>query len=357
MRGRFILFALFFGMAIVARAENKEIPNAYSQARSDARYGTFNSVFGSTARPYQKRLLDLENQAYGLSHLSLQDAVKQSELAYYLENEVMRLNLDIGNEENPMSDFERGALLFGTAHVYQTIRQNSERLYEDMIRFIDAKLPGPTGRQIRSETLDGASSLYEPNYRSDTDMNPAERYEHYREMLKKFLDQGGSLFEMKTLDTNLARQFQAVTNLEYVWLESGQVRVTEGKAGHVLLAQGQLVKSAGQLILVRNNRGDFTLAVISNSSGNYKPDLFSAQQMAQKVQKEFGVPAELVLVTKGEPLSTQAIKIYLKGRGENPEKILRDVKAVADQGEQLLHLLPSVAASAFAACGCAFSSK
>ncbi|PIS10931.1 MAG: hypothetical protein COT73_06590, partial [Bdellovibrio sp. CG10_big_fil_rev_8_21_14_0_10_47_8] len=151
------------------------------------------------------------------------------------------------------------------------------------------------------------------NYRSDKKMTAQERKEAYEQKVASFLAEGGSLSEILLLNQVQYDKMGAVSRYEYVELADGRIFVTEGKAGHVLLAQGKTVKSAGQLVFVKNPKGQFSLAIVTNASGNYKPDLLSAELVAKRLSQETGLDSSRVVVTKGEPLSTQSVKILMKG--------------------------------------------
>ncbi|MGZ3698343.1 MAG: hypothetical protein ACXWP5_09435, partial [Bdellovibrionota bacterium] len=311
------------------------MPNGYIDGREDAKYGTYYSTVQQSARPFQDRLLALENKAYGLSRLSSQEPAKQAEASYLLENEIVRLHEDISSAPTgAMSDFERQALLFGTVHAYSDVRHHSERLYENMIRTIDHKIPGPNGQQIRSEA--GAEVLYAPNYRTDRDLSEAERVELYAKRLGEFQAEGGSLQEIKVLSAKTLSELPRVSRMEYTWMADDEVRVTPGKAGHILLAGGKSVKCAGQIVLIKDRSGKFTMAIVTNASGSYKPDLLSAKRLAQKLEAELGIAPELVALTKGEPLSAQGVKIYMKAEKMDPALIKKKVKELEARGDEIL---------------------
>jgi hypothetical protein len=312
----------------------QEIPNGYMAGREDAHYGTYSSPVQQSARSYQDRMMDLENKAFGLSGLAGADNVVQSEAVYLLENEVLRLYRDIAEApESSMSDFERLSLLAGTTRAYQQTRHHAERLYENMIRFIDHALPGPNGLQIRSG---GVEPLYSPNYRSDQELSETEKQAEYQKKVDSFLRKGGSWNEIKTLTPASFRKFSSYTRVEYVWLEDGTIRVTEGNAGHLLLAQGKAVRSAGQFVFLKDRAGKFPMMIVTNASGSYKPDIVSAEDLAYTLQRKLGISPDLTVVTKGEPVSTQAVRVYLKGMGKSPDEIDRRAKALEAEAHGIL---------------------
>jgi hypothetical protein len=315
------------------------IPDGYSDGRNDVKYGTYTTVVGEGARPYQDRLQKLDKKAYGLSLLADEDPVYQSELNYLLENEVMRLYLNIANAPaGSMTDFERESLLYGTIQAYNDVRHHSSRLYEDMIRYIDVKLPGPNGQQIKREIpAEGPhAATYEPNYRSDVNLTDQEKQKAYDEKLNSFLKKGGSLSEVTTLTPEAYARFPQYLRVEYAWLANDEVKITPGNAGHLLLAQGAPVKCAGQFVFIKGSSPGSAMMIVTNASGTYKPDLLSAQQMASHLQELLQIPAERTVVVKGEPLSTQAVKIYLKGQGGDPAAASATVKELEARGKKIM---------------------
>ena len=312
-----------------------KIPDGYQAGRTDAKYGSYHSVVAPSARTLQARLLELQNKAHGLSRLSNTDEVVQSEAVFVLENELVKLFEDVGDASaSDISDTERKILLSGSVHAYQIVRTQAERLTENMVRFIDEKFPGPNGQQIRQDSEN--FSTYSPNYRSDHSLSEAERQKLYEARLNSFISRGGSLNEIHTLSTEFVRSLGEYTRFEYVWLPNGEIQVTEGKAGHVLLSQGNSVKSAGQIVLIKTKNA--MMLVVSNGSGNYKPDLSSAHELAEEIAHRFTIPFQYVSVTGGEPIGFQLTEIYLKGRGATPAQIQEAVERLSLAREQILNL-------------------
>lgn len=329
-----ILF-LFLTLSALA-APVADIPDGIIQGRTDVRYGTYGTTVQASARIFQKRLDELSNKTYGLARMSEAQPVAQSQAVYELEFELVRLQLDIANApESVMSVYERKALLYGTARTYGDVRHHAERLFENMIRYIDVRLPGPNGQQIRTEVAN-SYSVYDPNYRSDKDLSQAERDILYEKKKKEFLDGGGSLNEIKFLQLDMLEAYRQVSRFEYVELPGGNVKVTEGKAGHILLAKGEKVKSAGQIVIVKNNKGEIILLIVSNASGSFKPDILDAKTLADRLQISLKVESGLVLVTKGEPLSTQAVKIYMKADGVDKALISAKEKELDSFSKEVL---------------------
>jgi len=333
------------GLPAVWAQGTSQIPNGYSEGAPNAIYGTYATPVSERARPYQNRLLDLEKKAYGLAGIQNTDPVQNqmevSRLGFLLENQIFRLNLDIANAPaQDMTEFERKALLYGCSRIYKDVRHYAERIFEDMVRFIDVKLPGPNGLQLREE-LKNSNCVYACNYRSSEALSSEEQAKLYKAKLDSFISEGGSLSEIRELNANYLKSLSEYTRVEYVQLESGVINVTSGSAGHILLAQGKKVLSAGQIVLLKAKNGNFIFSVISNASGSYKPDLLSAQLLANKLSQTLGLRPDQIIITKGEPISTQAVKIYLKGLGVDKELIKSKIKELDNEAKELLSKAPA----------------
>jgi hypothetical protein len=208
-----------------------------------------------------------------------------------------------------------------------------------MVRYIDIAKPGPNGLQIRSDDISReGQSLYSPNYRSDRLLSEEEKEHAYQEKLTDFISHGGSLDEIKELNTAFLKTLPPFSRLEYVVREDGKVWVTSGKAGHLLLAQGKSVRAAGQLLLIKDWQNKVQLAVISNASGTYKPDLASlfAPTVFRSLQKILRVSHGQWIATRGEPFSTQALKIYLKGSNSDKKLISQEEQSLLATGHKIL---------------------
>lgn len=314
-----ITFTTIIGASIMSLSASAvtpviSVPKGFQAGRDGATYGTYNSVFSENAQNLQKRLFNLENRVMGLSKISMEDPVMQSEAIYLLEAAIMKMNLDVANSSSSqLTGFEKHSMLYATSKLYSYVRTHAERLFEDMVRFIDVKLPGPNGLQFRTELSLTLENIYLPNYRSDIHLTQSQRDHNYQQKVAEFISKGGSLSELKVFSQAEFQKMKSYTRVEYVVRENGELWMTEGTAGHVLLAGGGAVKSAGQFIVLKDHSGRATMLILTNASGNFKPDIFSAQQIADQLGKQLGLEYWQVIVTKGEPFTNQAIKVYSKG--------------------------------------------
>ena len=311
-----ICFILFFalGQLVAQEASISDIPNGYQEI--DSGEDLYSSPINSAYRPYQERLLDLEQKVFGLSRLGEAERMKQAQLAYQMEFEILAMHIEIANlKDGVISKFEKDSLLFTTTHLYRNLMATSERLFNDMVRFLDVVLPGPNGPQFREGDNLSDGPYYYPNYRSAEVLSDQQKQDFFDEKLQSFLSEGGSLDEIYKLDQARLNNLGAFTWFEYAQLLNDDIMVTEGKAGHLLLADGKRAKAAGQIVLVKNIEGEVTFAIVTNASGTYKPDILSAQRVALKLQNEFNIASDRIIFSKGEPLSTQIFEMYMKGYG------------------------------------------
>lgn len=348
---------LILSLSLLAQAAPiADIPDGIIEGRSDVKYGTYGSTVQISARLFQKRLDLLSNKTYGLARMAESASTAQAQAVFELEFELVRLQMDIANApEAAMTPYEREALLFGAARAYADVRHHAERLFENMIRYIDVRLPGPNGQQIRTEVAK-QYSVYDPNYRSDEDLSQAERDSLYAKKKAEFLAAGGSFEEVKTLNSDTMKSFGEYTRFEYVELPGGTIKITEGKAGHILLAKGGKVKSAGQMVVLKSKKGEIIGMIVSNASGSFKPDLLDARRLADRLQRSYKIPSGLMIVTKGEPLSTQAVKIYLKADGVEKALISAKEKELDALAKEIFSRSSSPTSIALVKCGSAFSS-
>jgi hypothetical protein len=255
----------------------------------------------------------LEKKAHGLNSTSnVNREIEHAEAIHRLEAAALKELIDF-------YQIFRGPLVVGSEswmvemslqRAYRLIRVAAERNYEDMIRYIDVRLPGPNGRQAPVSGPQGL--LFLPNYRREETLTDSQRAELYRERVERFNLEGGDRSQILDLNPELVNRLGSYTRLEYVWTADGQIRVTDGEAGHIILADGEAVRGAGQLLILKDRTNHPTFAVVSNASGNYKPDLASALALAIELGPRLGLHLSRIVTTSGEPAGVQAVKTYAK---------------------------------------------
>lgn len=320
------------------------LPDGYQAGRADAPYGTYTSPVQDSIRPFQDRLATIEKKVFGLSVVKDMDVLELAQQAYLLEHEIIRLQKDISEiSAEEITAFEKLSLLNSTVRVYRHLRSTSERQFEDMIRFIDKVFPGPNGGQFRlnDNSADIGKILYQPNYRQDTLLSPAEQKIAYEKRLAEATAEGFKPEEILTLDKAYFDSLKGFHWFEYVALPNGEIKITKGKAGHILLASGQPLRSAGQIVIHNDAQGRPLSFVITNASGSYKPDIVSTEIVAEELAEKLKIPRQLLVVTKGEPFSLQTVKIYMKGRKIDKATIDARIASLKSQAKAILEAAPS----------------
>lgn len=314
-----------------------QIPNGYAPGRSTAPYGAYSTPYTNRAKQLSDLLDRLEPKVYGLSQYSVNDEIEQSKAVYYMEHIVIGLLQEINSKSSGLSAFESQSLLYRTTQLYSHVRKEGERLYESMIRKVDIALPGPNGAQHRFENKLTGEVYYTSNCRSEKCPTREEQKEFYEKKLKDFLSNGGSIGEMRLLTPQYLREHSnSILRVEYAQRVNGEVWVTEGSAGHALLAEGKPVKTAGQMVFVLNRIGNPVFVVISNASGTYKPDLYSANILGQELAKKFSFHTSAIFVTEGEPLSQQTIKVLMKAQGVASDEIKKTIEDLNQGAKNIL---------------------
>lgn len=328
----FVLLAgTFVPLAQTQAIDYRRFPDGLPAARENSAIGVLGSAFREPRSIYYQAVLEqLKSKAYGLSHLADLDEIKQAEKIYYLEALTVGVLEKLLNDQSIKSDFERTALLYEATRVYRDIRQHAERLYEIMIREIDRAKPGTSGIQLPTETSRGVR--YAPNYRMERELTIEEQRILYQQKQAEYRAAGGDLSSVKTLSRQTIKELPQISVVEFVEFANGTVLFTDGNAGHILMARGRKVATAGTMLLLKDNTGKVRLAVVSNSSGSFKPDLVSVDEFGHRLIEKLGLGVEELVITKGEPLSPQVVKILMKSRNEDPALIKEKITAIKNSG-------------------------
>jgi hypothetical protein len=337
VRALLFTFLLIFALpAKIASFDLSSIPDGIPKARESAPYGAYHTPINGAGQKLDNTISVLASKVHGLALMSSEGEAKQAEAVFYLESLIIGTFLKITNSRaEDLTAFEKEALLSRTTRLYETLRAHHERLYETMLRKIDIALPGPNGPQIRIESNDPFQTCYITNCRSETPVSETFRKTFFEKKKKEFLEEGGSLSEIKQLTPELLASFGEYTRLEYVQRSNGEIWVTEGKAGHLLLADGGSVRAAGQIVILKDAEGKPSLAIVSNASGNFKPDMTSVRGMKKTLSQIFELDSDRILSTIGEPLGTQTTAILMKAELISSDQIKSKVKAMQKTSESL----------------------
>jgi len=190
-----------------------------------------------------------------------------------------------------------------------------ERVLEHTLVQLDRALPGEPLRELWArEGID----LYRPLYRTGTPdpSRPRPSREEGRQVLARmqqdFFDEGGADDDIIWFGP---RFLENVGNGELVeWVQLGErIRVTAAGAKHPVIADGASVRGAGSVKIYKDSQGEVILAVVSNSSGNYKPGVGSTIGLSDKLE-ELGVRRDRIVQTTILPGEPVLVKLLLKAK-------------------------------------------
>lgn len=310
------------------------LPEGLPAPRENSAIGVLGSAIRDPHAVYYQKLLDqVESKVYGLTFVAAESPVSQAEKIYYVESLSLGLVRSIMNDTRIGNEHEREMLIYRAMKIYGDARFSGERIFEIMIREIDAAKPGTSGIQLPTIRDDGRV-VYSPNYRFEHELSQEERTKLFKEKLAEFQKNGGSLDEVKVMNAESIGALPEKSMIEFVQMQNGQIRFTQGSAGHILMARGHDVRFAGTMMIVKDETGRPRMAVVSNSSGSYKPDLMATEDFARRVGQILDIPGEQILITKGEPTTTQTVKILLKATGVDSDVIKKTVGQIKQDGER-----------------------
>lgn len=310
----------------------KELSN-YSDGivspRADVSPANYNTQYSAVLTKQQQQIESIYRKLYGIDQIDSKEFVTKAKAIYLLEHEIALYLQNIPSKT--LSSFDRKSLTYRGIQAYKSLRTAAEQTYDNTLRLIDIALPGPGGPQIRLD-LKKSFALYEPNYRSDSPLNDSQKDLFYKEKIGNFIADGGSLSEIKVLmSSDSVNDSKEFSSYEYVQAADGEIRLTSGLAGHLLLAEGRSVRAAGSIAIVRSAEGKILLLVVSNSSGTFKPDIYSAEQAARKIARTLKVSSDQLIVTRGEPFGLQNLKILLKAQGISKSEIESQLKQLQNK--------------------------
>jgi hypothetical protein len=285
-------------------------------------------------RDYKRLSRQVSLIAGGLENALLRDDVKTATQLYRLE--MKAVGLLAKNAEIEYADHEDKAQWMSSIRsLHDDVLLLQERVLEHTLDKLDRALPGEPNRDLWArEGID----LYRPLFRSGTpDPNrpppgPEEGRQVLARMQQDFLDGGGSDDDINWFGP---RYLENVGSGELVeWVQLGErIRVTAAGAKHPVIADGSSVRGAGSMKIYKDSKGEVILAVVSNSSGNYKPGVGSTIGLSDKLE-ELGVRRDRIVQTQILPGEPVLVKLLLKAskrysKEEINEKVGR-LKAAVD---------------------------
>lgn len=260
---------------------------------------------------YSQLAKDVSKAARGLENGLKKDDVRQAEKLYSLEMRSADLLGRIHNSKFK-SYQRRDKMASSTRSVHSDILRLQERVLDHTLTELDKALPGEPARDHWArEGVD----LYRPLGRSDTPdpNNPrGDSQAAVQQMLNDFAAEGGSRKDITTLGPKFLASVPSGTLVE--WVQKGQkVYVTTSGAKHPVIADGASVRGAGSMMIYKDGKGKVMMAVVSNSSGNYKPGIGSVFGVGDRLE-ELGIPRDRILNTAILPGEPVLVKLLLKSK-------------------------------------------
>lgn len=315
-----LFFILIVQVSLFSSSFN-EVNDGFRQDPQGKTIYAYDNKLPELALSYQEKIIYLKRKVFGLGqHQNL----KNDQVAAFIpsfEIEILSLYLEISNSNVAKKDIQ--ILQNELIRLYSALRFINEYIFEDTVRVLDVKFPGSNGVQLPEDNK--VNKLYHPNYRKEFSLPEAEQAVLFSKMHEKFLASGGSQSEMFLLNLDAVKSFGKTTYLEYVQLQDKSIIATFGKAGHILLARGKPVLAAGQIVILKDNTNTPILIIITNASGSYKPDLLQVSHTANDLINQLGFGPIATVVTKGEPLSSQLLKLLIKAEESSAHELLKEV--------------------------------
>ncbi len=262
--------------------------------------------------------------ARGLETALGKDDVAVASRLYRLE--MKSVGLLARNAETEYSDLEdKASWMSSIRSLHDDVLLLQERVLEHTLDQLDRALPGEPNRELWArEGID----LYRPLFRSGTPDpgRPPPTRDEGRQVLarmqQEFIDQGGGDDDINWFGP---RYLETVGNGELVeWVQLGErIRVTAAGAKHPVIADGSSVRGAGSMKIYKDSKGEVILAVVSNSSGNYKPGVGSTIGLSDKLE-ELGVRRDRIVQTQILPGEPVLVKLLLKAKKTFGKEEIRD---------------------------------
>jgi len=265
-------------------------------------------------RDYKRLSREVSRIAGGLETSLLRDDVKTATQLYRLE--MKAVGLLARNAELDYADHEEKAQWMSSIRsLHDDVLLLQERVLEHTLDKLDRVLPGEPNRDLWArEGID----LYRPLFRTGTPDpgRPRPTREESRQVLARmqqdFLDGGGSDDDINWFGPKYLENVGSGELVE--WVQLGErIRVTAAGAKHPVIADGSSVRGAGSMKIYKDSKGEVILAVVSNSSGNYKPEVGSTIGLSDKLE-ELGVRRDRIVQTQILPGEPVIVKLLLKAR-------------------------------------------
>jgi len=225
---------------------------------------------------------------------------------------------------------------------YQDLRRQNLSIYYKTIHFMDELFSANRSAQFAIELPGKSTAIYLPNYRQDKFLSPDKAKEELKKMKNKAAEKNidiNNKFELSLGRINEIKK--RIVWLEYVKLFDEKIVVTETNMGHILLADGQPVLGAGQIMIVKNKKEQINMVVVTNASGSFMPNFEVTHHVRQQVKQIFNISEEKIVTTVGEPLSSQLLKLNAKLDIEINKQDTSSVESIKEKKERADELFSS----------------
>jgi len=259
--------------------------------------------------------------AQGLETSINKNDVSIAEQLYHLEVHTNTLLVKIANGKFASASQREAALADAHTTLRQVLRLQ-ERVLEHTLGELDRALPGEPHRELWARK---GVDLYRPLGRAETPKpgQPAPtRSDAIREM-RDGVAEKGAMSQIHYLGPKTIAKIKSGELFE--WVQVGnRIRFTQAGAKHPVIAlEGEQktseeptpasVRGAGSGMIFRDANGKIIAAIVSDSSGNYKPGIGSTIGLVQKLEQA-GVPSRYISITHVLPGEPVLVKLLLKSK-------------------------------------------
>ena len=274
---------------------------------------------------------DLSEVSSQLEHNLEHDDVAAAEQLYRLERRLIHLLQYAESGDLASLGLSHEETTGGIRSMLQRVLRYQERVKDHAQQKLDKVLPGEPGRKLFQ--IDGKDH-YGPLFRSGTPKpgeEPASDEQRLAEMQKDFTDKGGDVKrDIKLFGLRYLRALPSGQLAEWTQIDEQRISISMRGPKHPVIGGGRKVAGAGSLKVYRDSAGEVVLAIVSNSSGNYKPGVASVEGLVAMLV-DLGVREERILTTSVVPEEPELVKLLLKARMVDKQQIDEHVRALRER--------------------------
>jgi hypothetical protein len=259
--------------------------------------------------------------AAGLEHRLKTDDVAAAADLYVFERSAVAL-LETSARVPAQEGIEREGLQAELRSLLSRVLRLQDRLREHTTEVLDRVLPGEPPQQHWARE---GNDLYHPLFRLGTPTPgapPPTAAQAFAEMKRKAVKKGIKPQDFHNLTPSALKSLESGVLAEWVQL-GHDIRLTTSGAKHPVIGKGKSGRGAGSMKVYKDTEGEVLLAVVSNSSGNYKPGPGSTEGPVQRLI-DLGVDEGRILVTSIVPQEPELVKLLLKSKRGIPEERIKE---------------------------------